>query len=159
MTLLFMASPAPSRQQSDEEIPFETIIKYDLGGSFTNANPIVTVVTNRRELKKAWKLAHTAFLSRPPLPEIDFENQLLLAIFHGWTGGGCKTSTTGTVKTEDGLEVFATQTCPGVTCGPQPTNVLKPVEILVIEKVEKSIRKKEPELIVDLRFVECNPPR
>ena len=159
MTLLLMASSALSRQQSDEEIPFETIIRYDLGGSFSEADPIVTVVTNRHELKKVWKLAHTAFLIRPPLPEIDFENRILLAVFHSFTGGACKTSITNIVKTEDGLEISASQTCPGSSCGPQPANVFKPVEIVVIDRVEKSIRKKEPELIVDHEFFECNPPR
>ena len=159
VTLLFVAHPTPSGQQSDETLPFETIVKYVLGGPLDEGTSIVYVVIDRRRWKKVWKLAHLTFPSRPPLPEIDFDSRMLLAVFHGFTAGGCTTSITSIVKTEDGLKVYVKETCPGPTCGPQPGNVLKPVEIVAIEKVNKSIRKKDPELIVDLQLIECNPPR
>ena len=159
LTLLVSAAVTTAGQQPAETISFETIIKYELGGPLDADTPIVEVVTNRREWKKVWKLTHTGFLVRPPLPDIDFDNRIVLAVFHGYTGGQCTTSITSIAKTEDGIQVFAKQTCPGVSCGPIPGNVLKPVEILMIERVEKSIRKKDPELFVELRFVECDPPR
>jgi len=82
----------------------------------------------------------------------------LLAVFHGFTGGQCTTSITGVVKTEEGLKIQVKVTCPGPTCGPQPANVLKPVEIVAIDRVSKSIRKKDPELIEELQLIECKPP-
>ena len=159
LTLLVTSSVTTPGQQPPEIISFETVIKYMLGGPLDADTPIVKVVTNRREWKKVWKLAHTAFQDRPPLPEIDFDNRILVAVFHGYTGGQCSTSITGLAKTEDGLQVYAKQTCPGASCGPQPASVLKPVEVVMIDRVEKSIRKKEPELFVELKFNECDPPR
>lgn len=158
MVLLFVAHPTASGQQSDETIPFETIVKYVLAGPLDEGTSVVYVVTDRREWKKVWKLAHLTFQARPPLPSIDFASRMVLAVFHGYTGGQCTTSITNIVKTEDGLKVYVKETCPGPTCGPQPANVLKPVEIVAIDRVNKSIRKKDPELIVDFQLIECKPP-
>lgn len=114
-------------------------------------------MTDKREWKKVWKLAHVNFPARPPLPKIDFTSRTVLAVFHGYTGGSCTTSITKIVKTEDGLKVYVRQSCPGPTCGPQPANVLKPLEIVGFEKVDKETRKQDPELIVDVEFIECKP--
>jgi hypothetical protein len=157
--LVFLALPTTARRQSEEIIPFETIVKYVYGGPVDVETPTGYVARNRKEWKRVWKLAHSTFLVKPPLPEIDFDNRMVLAVFHGYTGGSCSTSITSIVKTEEGLQVHAKQTCPGITCGPQPANVLKPVEIVTIERLEKSISKKDPNLIVELSFFECNPPR
>lgn len=157
IALLFVAQPTASGQQSDETIPFETIVKYVLAGPLDQGTSVVYVVTDRREWKKVWRLAHLLFQARPPRPEIDFTSRMVLAVFHGYTGGQCTTSITKIVKTEDGLKVYVKETCPGPSCGAQPANVSKPVEIVEIEKVNKSTRKKDPELIVDVQFIECKP--
>ncbi|MEK6408226.1 MAG: hypothetical protein AABN34_14795 [Acidobacteriota bacterium] len=155
--LLFVATPPASGQQPEETIPFETIVKYVTAGPFEQGNLVIYVVTDRREWKRVWKLAHITFPARPPLPEIDFTTRMVLAVFHHYTGGSCTTSIAKIAKTEDGLQIFVRETCPGASCGPQPANVSKPLEIVEIEGLGKSIRKKVPDLIVDHRAVECEP--
>ena len=163
LMLLFMASASKARPQQDlqqnEIIPFETLVEYSYGGPPDIENPTGYVVRNRRDWKRIWKLAHIPFAIKPPRPEIDFDSLTVLAVFHGYTGGSCTTSLTTIVKSEDGLQVYAKESCPGRSCGPQPGNVLKPVEIVTFEKIEKSISKKDPAVLVDLTFFECNPPR
>jgi hypothetical protein len=73
VVLLFLAAPMASGQQPEDTVPFDTIVKYLFGGPFEpGGSPVIYVVTNRREWKKVWKLTHTTFPARPPLPEIDF---------------------------------------------------------------------------------------
>jgi len=153
---LFAAGPT-ALGQSEQIIPFETLVKYVVAGPAQQGTAVVYVVTTMRDWKQVWKLAHLGFTDRPPLPQIDFTSQMVLAVFHGYAGGSCTTSITRIVQTEDGLKVYANQTCPGQTCGPQPANVSKPLEIVQIERVNKKTRKQEPELIIDLQFRECKP--
>jgi hypothetical protein len=154
IALLSIAHPTYSGQQSEETLPFETIVKYVSGGG-VQEGPTVHVVTDRREWKKIWKLAHRSFPSRPPLPEIDFNSRLVLAVFHGFTNGNCTKSITNIVKTENGLVLYVKETCPGPTCGPQPAFISMPLEIVAIDKVDKNVRKKDPEVILDIQFIEC----
>jgi hypothetical protein len=155
--LLFLAPPMASGHQSEDTVPFDTIVKYLFGGPFEpGASPVIYVVTDRREWKKVWKLAHVTFQARPLLPEIDFSNRMVLAIFHEYIGGSCNRSIRKLVVTEDGLKVFVKQTCPD--CAVQPANVQKPVEIIETERLEKTIRKKEPKLVVELETIPCKPP-
>ena len=155
--LLFLAPPMASGQQSEDTVPFETIVKYMFGGPFEpSASPVVYFVTDRREWKKVWKLTHITFPARPPLPEIDFSNRMVLAVFHEYIGGSCNRSIQKLVVTEDGLEVFVRQTC--LDCPVQPANVNKPIEIVQIERLEKTIRKKDPKLVVELQTIPCKRP-
>ena len=154
---LFIAHPTATAQQTEETIPFETIVKYVTAGPTEEGNAVVFIVSDKAEWKRIWKLAHVTFPARPPLPKIDFTSRTVLAVFHGYTGGSCTTSITKIVKTEDGLKVYVRETCPGPTSGPQPANDSKPLEIVGFEKVDKHSRKQDPELIVDLEFIECKP--
>jgi hypothetical protein len=157
IALLFVVRPTASGQQSEEIIPFQTIVKYVFAGPAEQGTAVLYVVTDKREWKKIWKLTHLRFPERPPLPGIDFTSRMVLAVFHEYTGGSCTTSITNIVKTEDGLKVYVKETCPGPTCGAQPANVSKPLEIVETERVDKRTRKHDPELIVDLQFIECKP--
>ena len=159
LILLFVVPASNARQQSDEIIPFQTLIEYEYGGPPDLEHATAYIVRNRRQWKRIWKLAHIPFAIKPPRPEIDFDSLTVLAVFHAYTGGSCTTSLTTIVKSEDGLQVYAKQSCRGPSCGPQPGNVLKPVEIVTFERIEKSISKTDPAVIVDLTFVECNPAR
>lgn len=152
--LLLLAAPHLSGQQPEDALPFDTIVKYLYGGPFEPGDsPVIHVVTNRREWKKVWKLTHIPFPTRPPLPEIDFSNRTLLAVFHEYIGGLCNRSIQKVVVTDDGLEVFAKQTCPD--CPVQPAVVQKPVEIIETERLAKTIRKKDPKLVVEMVTIPC----
>lgn len=155
--LLLLAAPMASGQQPEDTVPFDTIVKYLFGGPFEpGGSPVIYVVTNRSEWKKVWKLTHIEFPARPSLPEVDFSNRMVLAIFHEYIGGSCNRSIQKVVVTEDGLEIFVKQTCPD--CPVQPANVHKPVEIIETERLAKPIRKKDPKLAVEMVTIPCRPP-
>jgi hypothetical protein len=50
--VLLVLAPAIASQQIDEELPFETVVKYTSNGPRLN---LQTIVTGRRAWKKLWK--------------------------------------------------------------------------------------------------------
>jgi hypothetical protein len=147
---LSVAGPA-SAQQPDETLPFETIVKYLDGGPLELAfSQTVFIVADRQEWKRVWKLAHSRGPVRPPLPEIDFDNRIVFAVF----GGFCNGSITKIMKTEEGLRVLVRDVCPGRNC-PSPAGIVTPVQIVETERVQRKIRRKGAQLTVTREVVDC----
>ena len=153
LVIVLSVAGSASAQQSDETLPFETIIKYLDGGPLDLAfSQTVFVVVDRQEWKRVWKLAHSRGLVRPPLPEIDFDNRIAIAVF----GGFCNGSITKIMKTEEGLRIFVRDVCPGSNCA-TPAGTVTPVQIVETEKVQRKIRRKGTQLTVTREVVDCSP--
>ena len=153
LVIVLSVAGSASAQQPDETLPFETIIKYLDGGPLDLAfSQTVFVVVDRQEWRKVWKLAHSRGLVRPPLPEIDFDNRIAIAVF----GGFCNGSITKIMKTEEGLRIFVRDVCPGRNCA-TPAGIFTPVQIVETERVDRKIRRKGAQLTVTREFVDCSP--
>lgn len=158
VALLLLIPPMAAGRQSEEAIPFETIVKYRDGGPITIHPANVLVAGKRRVWKQAWKLANDRFASIPPLPEVDFDSKMVILVFHDFICSPCNRSITKILKTEKGLQLTVRHTQPGANCGVFTGEVQTPVEIIVAERVEKSVREKDVQLIVEQVTVDCKPP-
>ena len=163
LSLLIVASvllipPIVAGQQSEETLSFAPIVNYMDGGGHETGPASVFIVSRRRTWKQLWRLANEKFVPVPPLPEIDFDSRMVIAVFHDFACVPCKKSITKILRTENGLQLTVKYAQPGLNCGAFPGFVTRPIEIVEVERAEKSLREKEVQLILETVTVDCKPP-
>src|SRR4051794_19127114 len=77
--LTLLASIARA-QQTEEAIPFETVVKYQQQAIF---EPETHVIANKADWKQLWRRLQARNPAPEPRPLIDFPNRMLIAVFEG----------------------------------------------------------------------------
>jgi len=111
-----------------KELAFETIEKGYVSGFRERS---FRVVTNNSDWQNLWDIVNSIRTPQPPLPEIDFTETMIIAVFQGCKPtGGYSIEITKVVETESALEVYVEETSPGpwcvVTCAlSEPHHIIK----------------------------------
>lgn len=134
---------AVQAQQFEQPLPFDTIRKEK--GSAISEKRTYVINTNK-EWKKLWN-AMNGFLSEPlPLPEVDFENKMLIAVFQGYQASIANITITDIIKRGNNLTVKVKEVVLGKyispPCPPITANVITPFHIVMLDKIGKSFRKR-----------------
>jgi hypothetical protein len=135
VVLLIMAVPITLAQDGDEQIiPFETISSYNFSGHKEKKN---YVIIDKQEWKSLWKIVHSIESERPPLPDIDFTQHMVIAVFFGERGiSADRISVTKLTRSGKTLKVFVKETMGDTSCGWLPIAV-QPYHIIVTENIKK----------------------
>jgi hypothetical protein len=130
-------------QQFEQPVPFDTIRKEK--GSAVSEKRNYVINTNK-EWKKLWN-AMNAFQQEPlPLPEVDFEKKMLIAVFQGYQASIANITITDILKTGNNLTVKVKEVILGKyispPCPPITANVITPFHIVQIDRISKAFRKR-----------------
>ena len=153
--LLGLCLMTPQAQQANDTVQFETV-KKALSSAFNQKQTFV--ITNRKDWKALWKQMYKHVFELLPLPEVDFENKMIIAVFQGFQAPIANIEITNIVKTEAGLKVFVKEKTLGrylvPPCPPFPPSVITPFHIIQIDRPEKPFRK-TIEFVVEQEFYNC----
>jgi hypothetical protein len=123
-----------SAQQGPQPASFETIGKHSLSGQREKQS---YAVTTREEWQSLWDLVHTHVIPKPDLPEVDFSQRMVIAVFQGeQSSGGFTITITDLVKNGKKLTAKITEVSPGTSCGVTAA-LTQPYHIVVTDKVRK----------------------
>jgi hypothetical protein len=92
-------------------------------------------ITNKADFQKMWDNLYINFSEKPPLPDINFNNQLVIGAFFGEaTSGGNSIAVKSVEMYETMIMVKIEETTPGYNC--VTTDVMtQPYQIIAISKV------------------------
>ena len=132
--LLLLSGSAAQATQPQDDIPFQTVEKYLFSGHTQAKNYIIT---NDEDWKNLWDTVHHA--NAPPLPEIDFARQMIIAVFQGEKpSGGYGIVITELIKAGKRLRVKVTELMPDPGCINFPA-VEDPGHIIITERLSKKV--------------------
>ncbi|HLF82974.1 MAG TPA: protease complex subunit PrcB family protein [Blastocatellia bacterium] len=132
--LVLIFGSIASGQLPPPSVPFETIEKYSFGGHREKNN---YVITNREDWQSLWNVAHSNLEPRPPLPEVDFSERMIIAVFQGeQLTGGYTITVTDLVKKGRKLRVKVREVSPGASCGVVAA-LTQPYHIIETDKARK----------------------
>jgi len=121
-------------QVGPQPVTFETIGKHSSGGQREKQS---YAITNKEEWQSLWELVHTHVTPKPDLPEVDFSNRMVIAVFQGeQTSGGFAITITDLLKNGKKLTAKVTEMTPGSSCGVTAA-LTQPYHIIVTDKVRK----------------------
>lgn len=121
-------------QLGPEPAAFVTIGKHGSCGQREKSN---YVIKNKEEWQSLWDLVHTHVTPKPDLPEVDFSERMIVAVFLGeQPNGGFDITITDLVKNGKKLTAKLTEVSPGSSCA-VTTALTQPYHIIVTDKVRK----------------------
>ena len=114
-----------------------SVIKSGTNGGFTTKHN--EVITSNEEFRKVWDRALLNMMDKDPLPEIDFENKMIILVAMGQqTSGGHKIEVVGVQNATDGVGITILEFKPGKKC--ITTDALAfPFQLIEIAKSEKQV--------------------
>ena len=129
-------TPPSSEAFVDQELPLETISKGYYSGHEEEKNYILK---DNTEWTNLWSIVHSNRSPEPELPSINFNSEIVIAVFQGTRStGGYSIEVTKIIEKESTVAVFIKKTEPspgGVT-----TQALtSPYHIIKTKKVDKEI--------------------
>lgn len=95
-------------------VPFETVHEWSGRDSNLRARAAF-LVTKGSAWEALWNRMHEGERSVPPLPEVDFASEMIIAVFQGG-GTGSDISITQLVETDQELVVMVRESFPGPYC-------------------------------------------
>ena len=102
--------------------------------------PAQKVIDNLEAWKKVWKEVHQSVSPKPKLPKVDFEKQVVLAVFMGEKNtGGYRIQIKGMTDTGKKIEVAVKTTSPPQD-GFSIQVLTQPYEFLIAEKPAKPVK-------------------
>lgn len=102
--------------------------------------PAQKVIDNLETWKKVWREVHQAVSPKPKLPKVDFEKQVVLAVFMGEKNtGGYRIQIRGMKDTGKKIEVSVKTTSPPQD-GFSIQVLTQPYEFLIAEKPAKPVK-------------------
>ena len=123
-----------SAQQGPQPASFDTIGKHSLSGQREKQS---YTITTREEWQSLWNLVHTHVIPKPDLPEVDFSQRMVIAVFQGeQNSGGFGITITDLIKNGKKLTAKVTEVSPGSTCG-VTTALTQPYHIVVTDKARR----------------------
>lgn len=138
--LLFLHATATPAFQQDAGTPiaFETVLRHRSSRILQKKN---VVVTNPQDWQKLWK--KMGFLETP-IPEIDFSQRTLIAVFNGESGDANNlVEITRVEKIGKAYQVFARENHTHPTCPPPPPVTSTSFHLIVVEKIKNPERRVE----------------
>ncbi|OIQ37626.1 MAG: hypothetical protein BM563_08115 [Bacteroidetes bacterium MedPE-SWsnd-G1] len=134
ITFLIFGCASGKQQNYTQEIQFETLVQGSNGGYLNNE---FIIVKNQDELKTVYTQINKVRKPGFPIPKIDFEKELILALFLGEkTTGGHAISITKIIETIDEVQVFVQTNAPD---GMATSAMTQPYYFCKIPRTEKSI--------------------
>lgn len=148
LTFLFSCKAAENTSTSEEStkdtinntnvvnVEFN-VIKSGTNGGFTKKYN--EVITSNEDFQKTWDRAFINMTEKSPLPEIDFENKMLILVTMGeQNSGGHKIEVSGVNVAPDGVGISILETKPGKKC--MSTSAMTyPYQIVEISKSDKKV--------------------
>ncbi len=123
-------------QLSDQELTFETISKGVISGHDERKD---YVIMDPSEWGNLWGKVHSRVLPTPNLPDVNFEDEIVIAVFQGsHSTGGYAIEITQIVEKENSVEVFVKET------SPSPESIVtqaftQPYHIVKVKRVDKEV--------------------
>lgn len=97
-------------------------------------------ITDNKEWQKIWKKTYSNVSPEPILPEIDFEKDMILAVFAGEFSSGGHSIEIGSIQEyERDVQVSIKLESPSISCSTTAA-LTQPFDIVKIEKTDKEIR-------------------
>ena len=123
------------RGSPDAEQPFETVLAATRSGL---DQPRREVIRDAASWARLWAEIHARESPAPPLPPVDFERQMLIAVALGTrASGGFGIRVTSVVVRGDRLEVAVEESCPAK--GAMLTlSLTQPVEVVRVAKAARA---------------------
>ncbi len=129
--LLAACAAAAPRDAGDAGHPFETLVAEIHSGL---AEPRREVVRDAAGWSRLWADIHAGTTPAPPLPTVDFDRDMLIAVASGTRPSGGFSIKVRSVATRGGrLEVVVLETCPAADAV-VTTELTQPVEVVRLTK-------------------------
>ena len=135
--------PSPIRQLPKtflgKQVNFETVSKeesYNVSGHNAKKDYVIKDVSQWRNL---WSNIYSARTPQPDLPNINFDNEMIIAVFQGGqSSGGYSIKITKIIENNNSLEVFVKETskAPGDMATQSFTN---PSHVVKTRRVDKEV--------------------
>ena len=112
LALLNLVVVACTASAKEEEIPFTVIVEGDTAAEYPDRQG--AIIASSSEWKTLWEQLHRYTIPRPALPEVDFTQHMLLAVFAGEKRtGGYAIQVKRVTQTDQAVIVHVTETAPG----------------------------------------------
>jgi len=136
-----MPSPGPPK-----EITFKTISQGQYSGFSEAKNYIITNTTDWQSL---WNKVYGDVLTKPPLPEVDFNKRMIIAVSSGVKPtGGYYVTIQQIWETESSIDVYVLESAPGRGC--IVTQALtSPYHIIETDKTDKEVVFDTQKVVLD----------
>lgn len=119
-----------------KEVGFETVEQGYNSGLDKRTNYIIT---NKHDWGILWNRVHLTVSPRSALPQVDFTENMIIAVSQGTFGtGGYSIEIIKAIETENTLEIFVIETYPGPWCV-LTQSVTQPYHIIELKKTNKKI--------------------
>lgn len=131
ITVIFIVQSCSSSMQR-EKIGFTVLAS---GGNSGYEEKERLKITNKADFQKMWDRVYVNFSEKPPLPDVNFNNQMVIGVFYGqYPNGGSSISVKSVEMYETMIMVKIDEVTPGHNC--VTTDVLtQPFQIIRIPKV------------------------
>lgn len=124
----------PSEDFLEQELIFETISKGSWSGHNDRKN---YVIKDNTKWSNLWDIVHLRVTPKPELPDINFNDEMIIAVFQGSRPtGGYNIEITGIIEKENSIEVFIKETSP---VGIVTLVLTQPYHIVKIKKADKEV--------------------
>jgi protease stability complex PrcB-like protein len=149
--IMLLATVAAAQEIAVTQLEFETITKAFYSGYVEKQ---FLVITDKEEWQAVWDIAFSRIDPKPPLPDLDFETRMVVAVFQGTRpSGGYSIAITKLTKSDGRLKVIVKETSPGANCG-VPAVITTPFHMIETDKVKKKLRKKV-DFVVEQEVRDC----
>ncbi|MHA2134171.1 MAG: protease complex subunit PrcB family protein [Candidatus Thorarchaeota archaeon] len=151
MAMVFVVVDTPQEYTSVPlgEVPFEDVL-WDYDCAITENTTLK--ITDQETWADLWAEIHATSEPVPDLPSIDFEKDILFAVFLGMRHtGGFTVNITRVILTETGYEVHVVEIQPGANCY-VPMQVTEPHHIV---RISGSPQYLPAEFLIDVTIYDC----
>ena len=132
----FAAAHSEVQMDSAQELAIATLAKANQSGQSGAAQ---YVVLDGGAWSTVWAQAHATVLPAPPLPEVDFTREMVIAVFQGTKPtAGFSVNIARVLDSGNTVEVFVEDTSPGPQCFVASV-LTSPYHIVKVQMVEKEI--------------------
>lgn len=119
------------------ELSFETL-NFGPGYSNEHYEKKNYVITTSDDLSDLWKKLYFNHKTTPSLPKINFDNEMVIGVFMGASGGTDRIGINKIIETEKDLQVFVIEEKPASHCDVIQV-VTYPFHIVKVKKVDKGV--------------------
>lgn len=142
LTLIITAFLQFSCQNSKNVNTTLTPVNYSeiKAGNNSDYNEFTSIkITSTKELTVVWNRFYSKYDRKPPVPNIDFETEMLIAVALGErNSGGFTIHITKVLESDKVIFITAEETKPGNSCA-SPSVMIYPFQLILVPKSDKEI--------------------